>query len=144
MNNIKNILDNNTDEKRIIRAWNELLIDIPSERIHLITELRKRYRVVLLSNTNITHINASNEWLFNNSQYNGLNELFDKLYLSYEMRMSKPDDEIYQSLLKSENVNPEKALFIDDSIANINAAKALGINTYLHPSNTNIVEYFQN
>lgn len=144
VDNIKNTLDNNTDEKRIIRAWNELLIDIPSERIHLIAELRKKYRVVLLSNTNITHIKASNEWLFNNSQYNGLDELFDKLYLSYEMKMSKPDDEIYLSLLKSENINPENALFIDDSVANINAAKALGINTYLHQCNTNIVEYFLN
>lgn len=144
VNNIKNTLDNNTDEKRIIRAWNELLIDIPSERITLITELRKKYRVILLSNTNITHIKASNEWLSNNSQFSCLDELFDKLYLSFEMKMSKPDNEIYLSLLKSENINPKNALFIDDSVANINAAKALGINTYLHPSNSNIVEYFLN
>ncbi len=141
---VKKIFKQDIDNKAIINAWNKLLLDIPDERLELISELRKKHRVILLSNTNSIHIEASNEWLYKNSKYKGLDEVFDKLYLSYQMKMSKPDKEIYLQFLKEENLSPENAIFIDDLKANIDSAKELGINTYLHQSNGDLLTFFRN
>ena len=43
--------------------------------------------------------------------------------------MKKPAPEFYQLLLNRYNVKVEEALFIDDSLRNIKAAEALGINS---------------
>jgi len=60
------------------------------------------------------------------------------------MKMSKPDKEIYLQLLKEENLLPENAIFIDDLKANIDSAKELGINTFLHQSNGDLLTFFRN
>jgi putative hydrolase of the HAD superfamily len=60
-----------------------------------------------------------------------LDECFEKVYLSYEMGMRKPDAEIFESVVSENNLVPAETLFIDDSLQHIEAAKKLGIQTYL-------------
>lgn len=47
--------------------------------------------------------------------------------LSYREKIIKPDAEIYQLLLSRYSLNAEESVFIDDTMANVNAANALGI-----------------
>lgn len=47
--------------------------------------------------------------------------------VSSHLKIAKPDIRIYQYLLETYNLNPDECIFIDDSVANINAAKELGI-----------------
>lgn len=54
---------------------------------------------------------------------------FDGRVVSGEEKTRKPFPEFYHRLLDRYNVNPARALFIDDSLRNIKAAAALGINT---------------
>lgn len=56
-----------------------------------------------------------------------MSELFDALYLSYKMRMRKPEPEIFLELLRSEGAEPNECLFFDDSQQNCDAARSLGI-----------------
>ena len=51
----------------------------------------------------------------------------DGAVISYEVKMIKPDPGIYEYLLKKYDINPEKAVFIDDNKDNIEAAQKLGI-----------------
>ena len=53
-------------------------------------------------------------------------DYFDVLFLSYEMRICKPDAEIFHQVLQCEGANAEECLFIDDSRKNTDAAKSLG------------------
>jgi len=55
-----------------------------------------------------------------------LNE-FDFLTFSAEVRMVKPDAEIYEHTLRGMNVDSRESLFVDDRAGNIEAARALGI-----------------
>lgn len=55
---------------------------------------------------------------------------FDKLYLSYEMHLIKPEKEIYEEMIKDLNVSANSIYFFDDSQANIETAQKLGINAY--------------
>ncbi len=118
-----------TDEQ-INEAWNSFLVGIPTEKLDLIIELRKKFRIVLLSNTNIIHFPDTVARFFT---YNGMStsDYFDKCYLSYEMKMAKPDEEIFNALLEAEQVSANECLFLDDGQKNIEQAAKLGIQTYL-------------
>jgi epoxide hydrolase-like predicted phosphatase len=125
-------------------AWNAILLDIPSDRIDLIHKIRQKYPVFLLSNTNNIHITASNNYLKKTHGIKSLDILFDKLFLSYEMGMWKPDTEIYYEVLRSINLEPNEVVFFDDNLQNIESAKAIGMQTILVESTTSVVEYCKN
>jgi putative hydrolase of the HAD superfamily len=131
-------------DKEVDTAWNAILLDIPIERIDLINNIRKKYPVYLLSNTNNIHISASNNYLNEAHGIKNLDVLFDKLYLSYEMGMWKPDTEIYYEVLRSINLEPNEVIFFDDNLQNIESAKAIGMQTILVEPTTSIVEYCKN
>lgn len=125
-------------------AWNAILLDIPTDRIDLIHNIRQKYPVYLLSNTNNIHISASNNYLKKVHGIKNLDILFDKLYLSYEMGMWKPDAEIYHEVLRSNKLQPNEVIFFDDNQHNIESAKAIGMQTILVEPPTSIVEYCKN
>jgi len=117
-------------DAEIDAAWCSFLCDIPSEKLDLLLELKKNYRILMLSNTNPLHIEVSAAAEFEKAGRN-ITDYFDKCYLSYKMKMAKPDVEIFQSLLESEQVDAGQCLFLDDGPKNIEQAKKLGFQTYL-------------
>jgi 2-haloacid dehalogenase len=52
---------------------------------------------------------------------------FDGRVVSGDEKTRKPFHEFYQRLLERYNVDPKKALFIDDNLRNVKAAEELGI-----------------
>lgn len=106
--------------EEICWAWNELLTGIPAHRVERLKELKKRYRLFLLSNTNPVH------WLPCSKQLEGC---FEKVFLSYEMHLVKPCREIFVQMLQEAGILAEETLFVDDSKANCHGAEALGIHT---------------
>ncbi|MBV8864442.1 MAG: HAD family phosphatase [Acidobacteriaceae bacterium] len=54
-------------------------------------------------------------------------ELFDQITLSYEVRAAKPEPVIYEHCLEGLDALPERTLFFDDRIENIQSAELLGI-----------------
>lgn len=53
----------------------------------------------------------------------------DGQLISYEVREVKPSPVIYQALCDRFQIDPDKAVFIDDSAINIAGAKAFGLHT---------------
>jgi putative hydrolase of the HAD superfamily len=68
-------------------------------------------------------------------------ELFDKLFLSYEIGIHKPDAGIYTHVLQNAGIKAEECVFIDDSLANVDAARLLGMKG-IHIANGNDVTYY--
>ena len=54
-------------------------------------------------------------------------EVFDFVTLSYEVRSAKPEPAIYEHCLEGIGTAPDKTLFLDDRIANVQAAEVLGL-----------------
>ena len=129
-NEIRKLTPNELTDAQIDEAWCSFLLEIPEEKLEMLIELRKKFRVVLLSNTNIIHFPNSEKLLFTNKGRQ-LSEYFDRCYLSYEMKMAKPDLQIFKNILASENVQPNECLFLDDGLKNTLQAQKLGIQTYL-------------
>lgn len=132
----KNTSDLLSDEE-IDTAWCSFLCDIPSEKISMLKELRKKYRLLLLSNTNPLHIEVSARIAL--EPYNtSLDELFDKCYLSYEMGLTKPSEDIFTALLADAKVTAQECLFLDDGLKNIETANSMGFATYLVDPSENL------
>jgi len=116
-------------DKQIDNAWNGFLGDIPSYKLNLLEELRKNFNLYLLSNTNSIHW----EWMkekYNDCQGHSFEEYFKELYLSYQLKMIKPERNIFEYVLKDRGMRAEETFFIDDSLLNCDMANSLGITTY--------------
>jgi HAD superfamily hydrolase (TIGR01509 family) len=66
--------------------------------------------------------------------------LFNKTYLSYEMKKLKRDPLFFIEILQNEELEPKEILFIDDSKEIIDTAKSLGIQTHLF---TNVPDFLK-
>lgn len=61
-------------------------------------------------------------------------DLLDGIVVSGEEKVAKPDPRIFRILFERYRVNPSEAVFIDDNKPNIDAARALGLQTILFQS----------
>ena len=136
-NEIRKLAGTELSDVQIDKAWCSFLTQIPVEKLHLLSELKKKYRLLLLSNTNPLHIETAVAAEFSKTGKT-MQDFFDKCYLSYEMGMVKPDVEIFEALLTDAQVKAEECLFLDDGKKNIDTAAALGIQTYWVKPNENL------
>ena len=110
---VRELLKNDDWEDAVVdTAWNSLLLDIPPARIEMIQKLGEKYRLFLLSNTSSIHIEAVNKILHKATGVARLDDLFEKLFLSYEMGVMKPDAAIYRQVLQEAGIEAEETLFL--------------------------------
>lgn len=124
---VRALLQQPVTDVHIHDAWNSMLLDLPAERIAMLKALRKRFKLYLLSNTNVVHIRAFDEQFKQAHAQENWMDLFDHVYYSYEMGMRKPDKEIYEFVLDDVQLKGDACIFIDDNEQNLVAAAACGI-----------------
>jgi glucose-1-phosphatase len=127
-NAMREILGIEADDHAIDHAWNQILGEIPQERIDLLKKLTKTHQIILLSNTNDIHRKAFENILHKQAGIK-FSELFHKVYYSYEINDRKPNLSIYRRVLDENKLNPAETLFIDDNMKNAVGAKKVGIHT---------------
>lgn len=126
---IRHLTQQRLTDQQIDAAWIAMLDDISGYKLDLLMKLRGKYNTMLLSNTNEIHW----QWAEKNSfAYQGhqASDFFDKIYLSYELKMLKPNADIFEYVLNDAAIKPEETLFLDDSTPNCRTAESLGIRTY--------------
>ncbi len=87
-----------------------------------VRELHTRYRTALLSNSWVRDGRALAEEL-------GLSDALDVCVVSAEVGVVKPDPRIYRIALERLAVLPAEAVFVDDFVENVDAARRLGMQT---------------
>ena len=96
---------------------------LPGAR-ELLEELRSRYRLAALSNSNQLH------WERNTNELRII-DLFEFAISSHQVGLCKPDPEIYKIALERAKVSsPDAIVFFDDLAANVDAAKSVGLRAY--------------
>lgn len=125
--------------KEIEFALDSFLKEIPQYKVDLINELSKRYNLYVLSNNNPICWRISQR-MFDELSENSVGELFEKIFLSFKMNLSKPGREIFLKMLQEAQITPQESLFIDDAPANIETAKSLGFNTLFYDVEKNLAE----
>ncbi|ATZ10011.1 glucose-1-phosphatase [Erwinia amylovora] len=117
-------------------GWQAVFVGVRPDVIAIMHQLREQgERVVILSNTNNLHCQFWPE------QYPEVRAAADKIYLSQEMGLRKPDPAIYQRLLNEEETAAAEAIYFDDNPENIEAARALGIHS-LHITDNSVIPAF--
>ncbi len=125
-----------------INAWNSILIDFPKERLKFLQDISdsKKYKLFLLSNTNDLHIN----WVKKNVEfYQEFKSCFNEFYLSHEINLRKPNEDIFQFVLRQNQLVAEETLFVDDTLEHIESAEKLNIQTWhLQVGKENVTDLF--
>ena len=109
-------------------AFEEFLKDLPVERLKMIEQLKEKgFKLYVLSNTNPM---MYNHWIDNAFRNDGksINDYFDGIVTSFQERICKPDPEIFKRVINRYNLVPEESLMLDDSEANVKAARSVGLN----------------
>ena len=111
--------------------WMEMLTPI-QENVEILYDLKSNgYRIYILSN----FIIEAYEFVKNNYEFLSL---FDGKVISGQVKVIKPDLEIYRKLINKYDLIPEECIFIDDVRAFLSRAKKLNIKTILFNKNTDL------
>jgi glucose-1-phosphatase len=115
-------------------AWSDMFWEDRAV-IGLIVEapVEKRY---LLSNTNDIH------WRFIRERYGHVLERFDRLGVSHELQLEKPDAAIYEWVIRDSGFSPGEHLFIDDIAENVEGARAAGMDGLVHTDSESLWREF--
>ena len=125
-NRVREMSEVAASDADIISAWNSLLTPMKPEKRKSLEELRRRgYKLYLLSNTNDMH------WQLCGYVFR-IATLFDHCFLSYEMHLAKPDEEIFREVLRQTGCDAAETLFIDDNRDNVEAARRVGMHAFLN------------
>ena len=119
------------EKEDIKNAWNKMLLSYRLESLQYLKTLQDKYPLYLLSNTNSIHYNDFTAVLENIEGANPLSSYFTKAWYSHEIGFRKPDLSCYEFILEDAGIIAEETLFIDDTIANLEAAEKLGFQTKL-------------
>jgi len=112
-------------------GWMGFMKEVPEYKMVMLEELRRKgYRLYLLSNTNPVIMDWAHSSAFS-PQGKAVDEYFDKLYLSYQIRYTKPHPEIFRFMFDDSGIIPSESLFIDDGVSNVEMGKQLGMKAYL-------------
>ncbi|MCY6371359.1 HAD family hydrolase [Clostridium ganghwense] len=106
--------------KEVMSEWHDM--HIPMEgTVEILRKLKQNgYRIYLLSN-------------YHKKAFKVVYDRFEFLkrvdgrIISSDLKLLKPEEEIYKALLETYNLKPEETIFIDDTFVNIEKARELGI-----------------
>jgi epoxide hydrolase-like predicted phosphatase len=99
--------------------WGGDSLDI--ELVDYIRSLRGAYRTALLSNAwdDLRQV-LEEKWR--------ILDAFDEVFISAELGVAKPDPHIFRLVLERLGVSASEAVFVDDFVENVEAARAAGLN----------------
>ena len=103
----------------IRKEWQEMAI-VDGRMVEFVRELKKKYKIYLLSN-------APGSFLHDILKKNGLYPLFDRMFISSEMKLAKPSPEYFEYCIKEIGAPTEELVFTDDNPKNVEAARSVGI-----------------
>jgi putative hydrolase of the HAD superfamily len=90
----------------------------------VLERVRERYRVAFLSNSNEVHAEVIPR------QFGGLFRKDDRFVFSHRFKTAKPDPDLFQRALEVVGAQPQQAVFIDDLLENVLAARSLGLRAF--------------
>jgi HAD superfamily hydrolase (TIGR01509 family) len=90
----------------------------------LLDQVRKKYRVAFLSNSNEVHAELIPR------QFASLFRRDDRFVFSYRFKVAKPDPEMFRRALEVIGAMPQHVVFVDDLIENVLAARSVGLRSF--------------
>ena len=125
------VFNGKLDKETFKKIYSEIF-SINEDVASLLPELKKKYKLVVLSNTNSIHKEYG--W----KDYYFL-KYFDHMVLSHEVKAVKPEKKIYRAVEKASGRPPEEHIFIDDIKEYVETPKKLRWDGVQFTGYTNLV-----
>lgn len=130
---LSKICGKNLSYKEVEDGWRGFITEVPQYKLDYLNELRKKYKVYILSNTNPYVMGWARSSRLTPAG-KPLDAYVDKIYTSYEAKSTKPERGIFDYMIQDSGLIPADTVFVDDGAANIAVGKELGFIT-LQPEN---------
>lgn len=119
----------------LMAAWENASWEIDHSFIQNIQTIAPNSSLVLVTNaTTRLQQDLSNS---------GLENLFNLVVNSSAIGVAKPAPDFFKNALHSANVSASDAIFIDDTLENVEAAQSMGINSIQHANNKDTLAFIQ-
>lgn len=139
---LKKLAGKEISDKDIDSGWLGFMVEVPPYKLELLKELRKKYNVYLLSNTNPIIMEWAHSKDFSPTG-EPLSAYFDKMFCSYLIGHTKPSEESFEAVIAGTGLNPQETLFLDDGQSNLDVAQKLGFKTYLVDQDEDLRKVFE-
>lgn len=128
-------------DSEIEKAFDEFLVALPVERLAALRRMREDgLRLFMISNTNAIMYDGWIKHAFMQEGYH-VGDYFDGIVTSFSEGVCKPDPKIFTILLRRYALNPKETILLDDSEANCDCARKLGMNALRIIGDTTILDW---
>jgi HAD superfamily hydrolase (TIGR01509 family) len=118
----------------LVTGWNAIYVkEVPGMRA-LLGTVADRFPIYAFTNSNPTH------HAFCSAHYAGVLESFRKVFLSFELSLRKPERAAFEAIAAAIAVPLDRILFFDDTEANVESARAIGMPAVLVRSPADVKE----
>ena len=114
-------------DSEIFDCWNTVVSDFPPHHAEVLTGLSSRYRLFLLSNSDVENARLFHDYVNRRAGEGFMERTFDREFFSCDLRLRKPDPQIFLSLAEKAGINLTETFFIDDCQKHTLSAASLGI-----------------
>jgi glucose-1-phosphatase len=105
----------------LVTGWNAIYVkEVPGMRA-LLGTIADRFPIYAFTNSNPTH------HAFCSVHYAGVLERFRKVFMSFEMGLRKPERAAFETIAAAIDVPLDRILFFDDTPANVEGARSIGM-----------------
>ena len=115
------------DDIEFENAFDEFLLDLPVERLEALRKMRADgLKLYMISNTNAIMYDG---WIKRAFMQEGrkVGDYFDGIVTSFAEGFCKPDPRLFATVLNRYGLKPEETILLDDSEANCESARGLGM-----------------
>lgn len=130
LRSLLNLETQGVEDQAMDAAWNAMLLDLPPNRLQVLNQLARRFRLFLLSNTNEIHKAAFERHLSETvGEPSALASRFEAVYYSHLLGDRKPNPSVFERVVTEQGLTPSRTLFVDDTIGHLGGASAIGLRT---------------
>lgn len=119
--NLRGALGIDLDDARLAEGWNAIFIEEMPGIADLLTRLAPRIPLYAFANTNHTH------WTHFLKQFAPALACFRTVFTSCDMGLRKPEAAAFAHIVKEIGVPASRILFFDDTLENVEGARACGL-----------------
>jgi FMN phosphatase YigB (HAD superfamily) len=125
------LLDLHIDYDQFCEIWSSVFLPDPLIPESMLEGISRRYRLLLLSNTNAIHFRMIEQ------TYPLMRHFHDRI-LSYRVRAMKPSPVIYREAIARAGCRPDECFYTDDIMEYVEGARRVGIDAVQFESSAQI------
>lgn len=130
LTNMARVLE--VDKEKMIEEWNSMFI-LRESILPVIKALGEKHDVILLSNAPLGVVEEAFE-------KKGITHLFKKMFISCNLKMAKPDKNIYLHCVKEMGTSYDEIYMVDDNWSNLEHLPEIGITPIHYKGDDSVFE----